>query len=217
MADVSTLVQRIDAEFNASKEKIKKFQSQKVEEHKGREERFEKYGQLLEQLRGVWKPRLEALAERFDKHVEVTPTVTPSRREATFKFQSPLARIDLRFSVATDDDVRNVVFNYDLEVLPILMEFEKHAEAKFPLNAVDHEALARWFDDRIVAFVRTYLAVHENHYYLKGHMVQDPIAGVSFPKYAAGATLERGGKTYYFIGEDTCREFERKQPAVAAK
>ena len=41
--------------------------------------------------------------------------------------------------------------------------------------------------------------------------MQDPIAGVSFPKYAAGATLERGGKTYYFIGEETCREFEKQQ------
>ncbi len=214
MADLSTLIGRIDAEFNASKEKIKKLQTQKVEEHKGREERLEKYGRVLEQLRDVWKPRLEALAERFGKHVEVTPTVTPSRREATFKFQSPLARIDLRFSVVTDDDVQNVIFNYDLEILPILMEFEKHADAKFPLDAVDQAALARWLDDRIVAFVRTYLSVHENSYYLKGHLVQDPIAGVSFPKYAAGATLERGGKTYYFIGEETCRQFEKQEKAA---
>jgi YHS domain-containing protein len=102
-----------------------------------------------------------------------------------------------------------------LEILPILMEFEKHADVKFPLDNVDREALARWIDDRIVAFVRTYLSVHENNHYLKGHLVQDPIAGVSFPKYAAGATLERGGTTYYFIGEETRREFEKKQPAPA--
>ena len=58
MADLSTLLGRIDAEFNASQEKIKKFQTQKVEEHKGREERLEKYGRLLEQLR----ERVEAAA-----------------------------------------------------------------------------------------------------------------------------------------------------------
>ena len=214
MADLSTLLGRIDAEFNASQEKIKKFQAQKADEHKGREERLEKFAQLSEKLRGVWQPRLEALANRFGERVEVTPTVTPSRREATFKFQSPLARIDLRFSVVTDTEVRNVIFNYDLEILPILMQFESHAEVTFPLDAVDQEALAQWFDDRIVGFVRAYLAVHENNHYLKGHMVQDPIAGVSFPKYAAGATLQRGGKTYYFISEETCREFERKQAAT---
>src|SRR5262245_58501919 len=183
MADVSTLIRRIDAEFNASQEKIKKLQTQKVEEHKAREGRLEKFSQLTEELRGVWQPRLEALAQRFGEHVEVKPTVTPSRREATFKFQSPLARIDLRFSAVTDQDARNVIFHYDLEILPILMEFESHAEVKFPLDAVDQEALARWFDDRIVAFVRTYLSLHENNHYLKGHLVQDPVAGVSFPKY----------------------------------
>ncbi len=215
MADLKTLVGRIDAEFNAAQEKIKSFQTQKVEEHRGREERLEKYGRLLDQLRGIWAPRLEALAKRFGERVEVTPTVTPSRREATFNFQSPLARIALRFSAVTDQDVRNVIFNYDLDIMPILMQFESHADVKFPLDAVDQEALARWIDDRIVDFVRTYLAVHENNYYLKDHLVEDPVAGVSFPKYAAGATLERGGKTYYFIGEETRREFEQQQAAVA--
>src|SRR5262245_10688062 len=101
MADVSTLIRRIDAEFNASQEKIKNFQSQKVAEHKGREDRLEQFGRVGEQLREVWKPRLEALAKRFGERVEVTPTVTPSRREATFKVQSPVARIDLRFSAVT--------------------------------------------------------------------------------------------------------------------
>src|ERR1043165_4445400 len=116
MADVNTLLGRIDAEFNASQEKIKKFQTQKVEEHKGREERLEKFGRLSEGLRGVWQPRLEALAQRFGERVEVKPTVTPSRREATFKFQSPVARIDPRFSVGTDHEVRDGSFNYDPEL-----------------------------------------------------------------------------------------------------
>jgi YHS domain-containing protein len=41
-------------------------------------------------------------------------------------------------------------------------------------------------------------------------MVEDPIAGIRIPKLAAAATVERGGKTYYFIGEETRREFEAK-------
>jgi YHS domain-containing protein len=39
-------------------------------------------------------------------------------------------------------------------------------------------------------------------------MVEDPVAGVRFPRYAAAAILEWGGKKYYFIGEETRREFE---------
>ncbi len=215
MTDVSSLKKKIDAEFAAMEGKIKKIQAGNVQEHQGRQDRLEKYSKVLDQLREVWRPRLEALAERFGDRAEVKPTVTPGGRGATFKFKSGLARVDLRFSVFTDQDVRNVIFNYDLEIIPILMQFESHSKVSFPLDAVDTEALGRWIDERIVTFVRTYLSLHENEYYLKGHMVQDPIAGVSFPKYAASATLERNGKTYYFIGEETRREFESKQPAAA--
>ena len=57
--------------------------------------------------------------------------------------------------------------------------------------------------------------MQQNEYYLKDHMVEDPIAGVKFPKFAAAATLERGGKTYYFIGEKTRGEFEKQGETAA--
>jgi len=47
-------------------------------------------------------------------------------------------------------------------------------------------------------------------------MVEDPVVQVRFPKYAAAATLRQNGQTYYFISEETRREFE-KQQAKAAK
>ena len=79
-----------------------------------------------------------------------------------------------------------------------------------PLDAVNSVKLAEWLDDRIVDFVRTYLALHENHYYLQDHMVEDPVAKVRFPKFAAAAKLEQNGKTFYFIDESTLREFEKR-------
>jgi YHS domain-containing protein len=42
-------------------------------------------------------------------------------------------------------------------------------------------------------------------------MVEDPVAGVRFPSYAAGATIDVDGETYYFIGDETRREFEAKR------
>jgi YHS domain-containing protein len=62
-----------------------------------------------------------------------------------------------------------------------------------------------------VAFVKTYLSLMENDYYLKDLMVEDPVAGVRFPKFAAGATLEWQGQTYYFVGEETRHEFEKQK------
>jgi YHS domain-containing protein len=211
MPSVDQLLSRIDAAFKASDDKLQAFQTQKVEELHGRQQRLEQFEKLLEQLQGVWKPRLETLAKRFGEKIKVSPTVTPERRSALFAVQSELARIELRLSVFTDVDVRKAVFDYDLEILPILMKFDSHSQIEFPLDAVDQDKLAQWIDDRIVSFVNTYLSLHENVYYLKGHMVEDPVAKMQFPKYAAGATAEVGGKTVYFISEETRREFLAKK------
>jgi hypothetical protein len=202
---------RLDAEFAAAENRVKRLQTQQVEEFQGRQQRLEQFEKTLEQLREIWRPRLDALAKKFGERVDVQPNVEPGRRSANFEFQSELARIDLRFAVMPDAEVRNVVFTYDLQIIPILMKFDSHDEIEFPLDAVDQTALAKWMDDRIVSFVKTYLSLHENQYYLKDHMVEDSIAKVRFPKYAAGATLEVKGKTLYFIDESTRREFEQQQ------
>jgi YHS domain-containing protein len=211
MAAPNSLLERIDAEFAAANQRVKQLQTQKVEEFQGKQQRLEQFDKTLERLREVWRPPLEALAQKFGERVDVKPQVAPANRSAKFEFQSELARIDLRFSAAPDSDVRNVVFKYDLNIIPILMKFDSHDEIEFPLDAVDEAALGKWLDDRIVSFVKTYLSLHENQYYLKDHMVQDPIAKVKFPKYAAGAKLELASKTYYFVDESTLREFQQQR------
>jgi hypothetical protein len=209
----ASLLDRIDAEFAAADERASQFKTQQVQEFQERKQRLERSGQVLEQLRDVWRPRLEALAKKFGERVDVQPQIEPGRRSVRFAFKSELARIDLRFSVAADADARNLLFSYDLEIIPILMKFDSHDEIEFPLDAVDTAALGKWFDDRIVSFVKSYLAIRENQYYLKDQMVEDPVAKVTFPKFAAGATLEVKGKTIYFIDDSTRCEFEQQQTA----
>jgi YHS domain-containing protein len=213
MSDTANLAARIDAEFTAFDERLKRNQEERIREFRERQERLAALEPRLEKLSELWRPRLEALAERFGDRVQVTPKVERSRREASFNVQSDLAVIRLRFSVAPDGDARKLIFGYELSIIPVFTEFESHGELEFPIDAVDEAALGRWLDDRILAFVRVYLSLQENQYYLKDHMVTDPIARVSFPKHVAGATLELRGKTYYFIGEETRREFEQKQAA----
>ena len=216
MADIKDLVGRIDAEFAALGEKHKKAQAEQVQAYQERQKRLQKLGQVFERLRAIWGPRLEVLVKKFGDQVQVTPRIIPSTREAKFQFQSRLARIGLRLSASTDRDVTRVILSSDLEIIPVLLQYDAHSEVEFPLDAVDPEAVARWVDDRIVSFVKTYLSLHDNETYLKDEMVEDPVAHVRFPKFAAGASLERGGKTYYFIGEETRRDFE-KQQGVASK
>jgi YHS domain-containing protein/ATP-dependent Lon protease len=216
MAEINKLLSRIDAEFAALDERVKTAQSEHLRDYQEREKRLADFEKLLAELPEVWKPRLAALLKRFSGSVKVEPRLSSTSREAKMEFQSNLARIRLRLSASTDREVRNLVLDYNLEILPILMKFNSHERAEWPLDAVDRQAIADWVDDRLVDFVKTYLSLQQNEYYLKEHMVEDPIAGVRFPKFAAGATLEWEGKTYYFIAEETCREFAAKN-RIAAK
>jgi YHS domain-containing protein len=210
MADVNSLLQRIDSEFSASEKKVKSFQAEQTQAYEDRQRRLQTYEEVCEKLRDIWRPRLEALAQRFGERVKLIPEIAGERRQATFKFNSNLAHIDLRFRASTDQEVRKLVLDYELQILPILMKFTPHVQAEFPLEAVDAAAVAQWLDDRIVDFVRAYLSLHQNEHYLKGHMVVDPVADVRFPRFAAASVLDWQGKTYYFIGENTRREFEKK-------
>jgi YHS domain-containing protein len=210
MADISKLLARIDSEFAAGEQKVKAFQAEQTQAYEGRQNRLKTFEEVCDKLGDIIRPRLEALSQRFGERVKVTPEVGAERRQATFKFDSNLAHIDLRLRASTDQDVRKLVLDYELQILPILMKFEPHKQAEFPLEAVDPAAVAQWLDDRIVDFVRTYLSLHQNEYYLKDHMVVDPVAQVRFPRFAAASVLERQGKKYYFISEKTRSEFEKK-------
>ena len=196
MSDVSVLLERIDAEFSALEGKIKRAQDERLQEHQERQSRLATFKRELDTLPEVWRPRLEALVERFGDHAKVAPRLESTSRAVTMDFQTELARIRLRLSATTDQDVRNLILSYDLEILPALMQFDSHQQGQWPIDAIDREAIGDWVDDRIVSFVKTYLSLHENEYYLKEHMVRDPVAGVRFPKYAAAATVDVGGKTY---------------------
>ena len=207
MATVEDLAARIRGELAEGAQRITQFQTQKVEEHRARQARERQLEQWLNSLREIWRPRLEALAGEFGDRLKTTPYVTPGRREALFEVTSPLASIKLKFTASANADVTELVLTYDLDILPILMKFERHSEIAFPLDKIDETKLTEWIDDRIITFVRTYLEMHSNQYYLKDQMVEDPIAHVRFPKFAAGATRKRGEETIYFISESTAAEF----------
>jgi YHS domain-containing protein len=211
MPDIKSLASRIDAEFSAVEDKVKKFQVEQAEQHKHRQKRLEQLAKVFDQLSAIWRPRLELLMKKFGDRVQTKPRITPSTREATFEFQSRVARVRLKLSATTDRDVEKLILSYDLDIIPVLMHFKSHDEVELPLNAIDKDAAAKWIDDRVVEFVRTYFSMGENEIYLKDQMVEDPIAKVRFPKIAAATSLEWQGQKFYFIGEETRSEFEKQQ------
>ena len=114
-----------------------------MEKHKQRQTRLEQLGKVFDELRDIWKPRLELLVKKFEGRVQTTPRIVPSTREVTFDFQSRLAHVRLKLSAFTDRDIEKLILSYDLEIIPILMRFKPHDELELTLNEVDKEAVDR--------------------------------------------------------------------------
>jgi YHS domain-containing protein len=216
MTDVSELSRRIDGALSAVKDKAQHQMRERLQDYQGRQAMLKEYEKAQARVVEIAKPRLEALAKRAGERVKVTPTVSQSRRAATFDFKSPKALMVLTFSVAPDQELKRAVVEYDLKVVPVLWKFDSHAEFSTPVDKVDAEGLTKWLDDRILAFVDLFIQVHEAEIFDKAEMVEDPVEKISFPKFAAGATLDHDGKTYFFIDDRTKAEFARQKGIAKA-
>ena len=60
MSDISSLASRIDAEFSAVEEKVRRFRTEQAAEHRERQGRLEQLAEVFDELRALWKPRLVA-------------------------------------------------------------------------------------------------------------------------------------------------------------
>lgn len=216
MSDVSDLQARIEGAFTSAKDKVRQQQQGLLHDFVERQKRLREYEKVQARIVEIAKPRLQALADRAGDRVKVTPAVSQTRRTATFEFRSNKAFITLIVSVAPDLPVTNAVVDFDLRVIPVLWRYESHAEFSSPLSAFDYDGMARWLDDRIVGFVELFITIHEGEMTDKAEYVEDPVAGVKFPKFAAGASLDHGGQTYFFIDDTSRAEFARQKGLATA-
>ncbi len=214
MSDVSELSRRIDGALAAVKDKAQQQAQDRLQEYQERQGLLKEYETAQARIVEIVKPRLAALAERAGDRVTVTPSVSQTRRAASLDFKSPKAVLALTFSVAPDREVKQAVVECDVKVVPVLWRFDAHSEFATAIANVDAAGLTKWIDDRILAFVDLYIQIHEADLFSKAEMVEDPVAKVSFPKFAAGATLDHGGQTHYFIDESNKAEFARQKGAA---
>lgn len=207
MSTIDDLMNRLDNAFAAVKEKVKVAQQQELQSLHERAALVKEYEQVQPQILEIAKPRIEALAKRAGDRATVTPSISGNRRSARFDFKSPKACITLTFSVAPDRTLKNAIVEYDLHIVPVLWRFASHAEFSTPVASPDLVGMAKWLDDRIVEFVELFIQIHEYELYEKAEYVEDPVAKVKFPKFAAATSLDYEGQTYYFIDDDTKAEF----------
>ncbi|MBI2808892.1 MAG: hypothetical protein HYX68_28250 [Planctomycetes bacterium] len=223
MNDLNDLLARIETEASLQQERQHRLQQERLLAFERRKCRFQDlYLPAMNRLKAIWFPRLEllkdkfqALAQRFGETVTSEAVSSPSPEEQhtgamQLACDSPLARIRLTFSFFHDVDIRNLVVDYKLDIIPVFLRFDGESRLELALETFDDETLVEWLDNLIVNFFRTYLAMHENSTYLADQIVEDPIAKVRFPKYAAETVSQKNGNTFYFISPETKREFERR-------
>jgi YHS domain-containing protein len=217
MADVNTLIRRIDQELAADVNREKAAWAEVARENRERGPRLTCYEGVAKHIIDLLKPRLAAFLERFKAVVKAEPSVREHTRAMNLTFAATIAKVSLRFEVFPDRDVSHVRLECTQEIIPVLFRYDKQSVLEFPLDSVQDDAVVQWFDERVVAFVKAYVAVVRQDAALKEHLkdqlAEDPVAKIRFPKYLASSTLERDGRTYYFVDEETRREFE-KAPAA---
>ncbi len=217
MTDLATLIHRIDQELATEVTLQKTAWEEVTRANREREPRLRKYDAMAKQLIELLKPRLAAFIERFKDVVKAEPVVREHTRAINLTFAATVAKVTLTFEVFPDRDVSHVRLECTQEIVPVLVRYDKQSVLEFPLDAVQDEAAVQWFDERIMAFVKAHLAIVRQDValqeHLKDQLVEDPVAKIRFPKYLAASTLQRDGRTYYFVDGDTRREFE-KAPAA---
>lgn len=210
MSDENDLVARMDKALAAVKDKIQRDQQRQLQGVLERQKLMKEFEQVQAEIVRGARPRLEAFAARLGERVSVTPSRSETRRSARFEFRSAKAYIAMTFSIAPDREIKNAVVEFDLKIVPVLWKFDSHAEFSTPIISPDYHGLTKWLDDRLIAFVELYIHIHEEELFEKAEYVEDPIVKVKFPKFAAGATLDHGGQTHYFIDDTTKAEFAKQ-------
>ncbi len=217
MTDIKALINRIDQEVAAEAGRQKTDWAELVRANRERGLRLQRYETEAKHIIDLLKPRMDAFLERFKPVVKVEPVVREHTRALNLTFAATVAKVTLRFEVFPDPEVNHIRLECTQEIVPVVVRYDKQSVLEFPLGEVQDDAVVQWFDDRIVAFVKAYVAVVRQDTALREQLedvfVEDPVAHIRFPKHLAASTLERDGRTYYFVDEETRREFE-KQPAA---
>jgi hypothetical protein len=213
MTNVDALVRRIDQEMLAEVNRKKAAWEEVERENRERGARLDRFDRVAGHLVELLKPRMDAFLEHFKPVVKATPEVGQHARGMHLELTSTRAKVTLVFAVLPDVSVTHVRLESTIEIVPVWVPYDKQANLEFPLDAVPDDRVVEWFDNRVVAFVKAYLGLvrqdDELLESLKDYLVEDPVAKIRFPHYLAGATLQRDGRTWYFVDESTRRQFEQ--------
>lgn len=207
--ETPTLAQRIKAEFDAREARLTAEQEKHRKEAAERERALARFNDVCDQLRAHWEPKLAVFSEHFGDMLKVTPTITPEQRQVQVVFLTELASMTMSLCASLGTDLRRVVIDYGLLIIPMFFEYERSSRLEVPLEPFDIVPVERWVDDCLIACTRAYLSMQDNRFYTDRAIVEDPITNARFFRSDAAARLNHNGKVVYFASEQSKREYAK--------
>lgn len=210
MNEPQDFAERLQAEVEASEQRIQKLRKEKMQDFevlKIRHEKSDRESQRI--IEEIILPRMQQLVSVFGKTEflerdsrDLTTLVLKLPHTARFP-----ARTTLRMSLAHDQEIKKLLVHYDLEILPIFIQYNKHAQLEVPLDSIDDQTIASWVEDRLLEFTKTYLELEFADQYQKANLVTEPVAGLRVSKLICEADCEYQGHRYYFLTNENKEQF----------
>jgi len=218
MTEIDEFKAKLRGEVESAKERVREMQDQASEQYREMQFHYAIFLGLSRRIKEAIRPWVEAFAESL-------PGVTPVEAERDFgpagrvfhgglvTFSIPRgercpANIQLRFGLEAGVAVDSLILFYDLEIVPVFIEFERHDQIALPLDPSSVEKAVEWFKQKAFAFTKTYVSMFFNPNYQKGSEVPDIVLGRTFPRAFAKGQIEYHGVTYYFLTEESRTAFE---------
>ncbi len=211
MSRGSTFKSKLDAvkaEFAQSVEKLKSSAATDAKDLESRYKLYEKTRQEIAEK--VIKPRLEQIAAEIPgvKH-EVKRDIDGGVLTLQFpRTPERAALIELTLTISHDDAFKQALFGYELRIIPVFMEFDKFSKLALPLDGLDVNKVAEWLDERLLAFMKTYLNMQFVEEYQRGNMATDPVLNRRFPSNLAVGAIEHKGTKYHFASPESMAMFK---------
>ena len=202
MKEVNRLSERIYNRFEQHKLELADKQQQLDSNMKELLEQRERLAAIAKsKIETIILPRMEELARHFDNSkIEVLHTDSDYNCLCVFNHTPRFpATVKLLIALLPGKD-EHITARYDLNIFPVLMEFNGNSEEIFPLDC-DEELLAGWVEDRILEFIDTYLRLETHPFYQKDNTVIDIVCGMRISSTSATSTVEKDGRTFYFCSE----------------
>jgi hypothetical protein len=219
MTEIDEFKAKLRGEVESAMERVREMQDQAAEQYREMQANYAIFLNLSHRIQEAIRPWVEAFTESLP---DATPVVTerdfgPAGRvfHGVFvTFSVPRgercpADITLRFGLEAGIAVDSLILFFDLDIVPIFVEFQRHDQISLPLDPSSVERAVAWFKQKAIAFTKTYVSMFFNPDYQKGSEVPDVVLGRTFPRAFAKGQAGHLGITYYFLTDESRKAFEQ--------